>query len=263
MSADSPTPDPDGRSSIKVFLSYSRKDQEFAHRLVRDLDGVAVGDSIVEVFIDKFSERTSVEEQLSGIHAFEDWWARLQDLILQSDAVLFLISPDSVASPVCAEEIAHAAALNKKLAPVLWRDVAASEVPKELGRYDWVSFAGDTPHTESLQRLIDGLAVDVDWIRTHTLLLNRATEWLGHDRPPGELLRGQSLTRAKKWLQEQGGKEVLPTPLHCEFIEKSEIQDQENRQAATKSVLRGNIIQIIAGIATLWLLLQVYMFFTR
>lgn len=40
----------------------------------------------------------------SEICAFEDWW-RIQSLIAEADTTNFVLSPESVASPICAKEM--------------------------------------------------------------------------------------------------------------------------------------------------------------
>src|SRR5262245_5066301 len=92
---------------LKVFISYARKDIVFADKLEAALkaDGI-------ETFIDK-----------SQISAFEDWWKRIQALIAQADTVIFILSPDAIDSEVCQKEVAFAASLNKRFAPIVFRRV--------------------------------------------------------------------------------------------------------------------------------------------
>ena len=66
----------------KVFISYSRRDMAF----VDSLDAALKARGF-EPLVDR-----------SEIYAFEDWWKRLQALIGQADTVVFVLSPDSVAS---------------------------------------------------------------------------------------------------------------------------------------------------------------------
>ena len=64
----------------RVFISYSRKDMAFAGRLEAAL--AARG---FEPLIDR-----------TEIYAFEEWWARIEALIVRADTVVFVLSPDSV-----------------------------------------------------------------------------------------------------------------------------------------------------------------------
>src|ERR1700756_863022 len=85
----------------KVFISYSRKDMAFADALEAALKARGF-----EPLIDR-----------SEIYAFEEWWQRIEALIGSADTVVFVLSPDSVASEVSRKEVAFAASLNKRFAP--------------------------------------------------------------------------------------------------------------------------------------------------
>jgi len=76
---------------LRVFISYSRKDEDFAQELLAGLEVLGF-----EPYLDKHD-----------IAAGEDWEARLGRLIEATDTVVFVISPDAVASDRCAWEVAH------------------------------------------------------------------------------------------------------------------------------------------------------------
>ena len=104
-------------SKTRVFISYSRKDMALADRLE-----VALKARGLEVLIDR-------EE----IYAFEDWWGRIEELIGRADTVVFVLSPDAVKSEVTLKEVAHAASLNKRFAPIVCRPVEDGAVPEVCG----------------------------------------------------------------------------------------------------------------------------------
>jgi hypothetical protein len=79
----------------RIFISFSRKDMVFADRLEAALKA-----RDFEPLIDR-----------TEIYAFEDWWKRIESLIGKADTVIFVLSPDAVASETCAKEVAHAASL--------------------------------------------------------------------------------------------------------------------------------------------------------
>ena len=106
MTADA-TPAADVQPKAKIFISYSRKDMAFADRLEAALKARGF-----EPLIDR-----------SEIYAFEDWWKRIEALIGRADTVVFVLSPDAVASEVALKEVAHAASLNKRFAPIVCRRV--------------------------------------------------------------------------------------------------------------------------------------------
>jgi len=67
---------------LRVFLSYSPQDMDFTDRLEPALRARGL-----EPLIDR-----------TEIYAFKDWWKRIQALISQASTVIFVISPDAVAS---------------------------------------------------------------------------------------------------------------------------------------------------------------------
>jgi hypothetical protein len=78
------------QSRAKAFISYSRKDMVFADRLEAALKARGF-----EPLIDR-----------TDIYAFEQWWERIEALIARADTVVFVLSPDAVASDVALKEVA-------------------------------------------------------------------------------------------------------------------------------------------------------------
>src|ERR1700741_969910 len=108
----------------RVFISYSRKDLAFADRLEAALKARGF-----EPLIDR-----------SEISAFEDWWKRIEALIGKADTVVFVLSPDAIASDVALKEVAYAASLNKRFAPIVCRRVEDGMVPEALRRLNFIFF---------------------------------------------------------------------------------------------------------------------------
>jgi hypothetical protein len=109
-------------SRAKVFVSYSRKDLLFAQSLV---------EALTERGFDAFLDKTDIAPG-------EPWKERLGGLIAAADTVVFAISPDSVASTVCAWELDESARLGKRLIPVVARRIPDADAPPALGRLNWV-----------------------------------------------------------------------------------------------------------------------------
>jgi hypothetical protein len=66
---------------------------------------------------------------------------------------VFVLSPDSAASEVCAKEIAFAASLNKRLAPIVARRVDDKAVPEVLRRLNFIFFDDATQFDDKLAQL--------------------------------------------------------------------------------------------------------------
>ncbi|HUE87140.1 MAG TPA: toll/interleukin-1 receptor domain-containing protein [Vicinamibacterales bacterium] len=75
----------------RVFVGYSRHDLDRARALAPALRARRL-----RVFLD-----------LANLQPGEDWLARLYAYIDDADAVIFAISPVSLSSTVCADEVAH------------------------------------------------------------------------------------------------------------------------------------------------------------
>src|SRR5690349_12157648 len=124
MNAEALTSSLAQHTKARVFISYSRQDLAFADQLEAAL--AARG---FEPLIDR-----------TEIYAFEEWWQRIEALIGSADTVVFVLSPDSVASDVARKEVAFAASLNKRFAPIVCRPVDDAAVPGELARLNFVFF---------------------------------------------------------------------------------------------------------------------------
>jgi TIR domain len=109
---------PESEPNARVFISYSRKDEDFAQELLGGLQIIGF-----DPFLDKHD-----------IAPGEDWEARLGRLIEAADTVVFVISPDAVASERCAWEVERTEALKKRLLPIVFRHVEEALVPPRLKR---------------------------------------------------------------------------------------------------------------------------------
>ena len=103
-----------------VFISYSRRDIDFVRYLfdqltARDRDAWA---------------------DWQDIPPTADWLAEIYSGIESANTFLFVISPDSVASEICTLEIEHAVKHNKRLVPVVWKDV--DDVHQSMSAHNWV-----------------------------------------------------------------------------------------------------------------------------
>jgi formylglycine-generating enzyme required for sulfatase activity len=182
-------------TKTRVFISYSRKDMEFADKLEAALKARGF-----EVLIDR-------EE----IYAFEDWWKRIQALIGGADTVVFVLSPDAVKSDVALKEVTHAASLNKRFAPIVCRRVDDAAVPEALRRLNFIFFDDPDQFEASADRLADALQTDIAWVRRHTEFGDTAHQWLEAGRPSGMLLRPPVLDQAEAWLAFRPGGAPAPT----------------------------------------------------
>jgi formylglycine-generating enzyme required for sulfatase activity len=210
----------EAEAKAKIFISYSRKDETFAQELVAGLEITGF-----QPYLDKHD-----------IAAGEEWEARLGRLIEAADTVVFVISPDAVASERCAWEVKRTTELKKRLLPIVWRSVPEAEVPPRLKQLNYIFF--DKPHSfgPSLAALATALRTDLDWIREHTRLSEAALRWQQRGRSEALLLRGEELLSAKAWLKAQPQYASEPTLLTHDYINASE-DDEDARLSAQRKQL--------------------------
>lgn len=220
----------------KVFVSYSRKDMAFADKL----DAVLKANNF-EPLIDR-----------TEIYAFEDWWKRIQSLIAQCDTVIFALSPDSVASEVCGKEVAYAASLNKRFAPVVVHRVDDKLIPEALARLNFIFFDDDVKFDDNINLLTAALATDIDWIRKHTEFGEDARSWEASGKPSGLLLRSPRLEEAERWIIARPANAPTPTEGTQAFIVASRSGATKRRNILTGSLAAGLIIALALAAVAYW-----------
>ena len=222
------------QQKAKVFISYSRKDMAFADRLEAALKARGF-----EPLIDR-----------TEIYAFEDWWKRIETLIGRADTVVFVLSPDAVASDVALKEVAHAASLNKRFAPIVCRRAEDGAVPEALRRLNFIFFDDPTRFEASADRLAEALQTDIGWIRQHTEFGEAARHWSAAGRPGGLLLRSPSLEEAERWIASRPRGAPEPTAETQAFVAGSRRGATRRRNILTGSLTAGLVIALVlAGLA--------------
>lgn len=195
-----------------VFISYSRRDIDFVRHL---FDQLKARDS--EPWAD-----------WQDIPPTADWLAEIYSGIEAANSFLFVISPDSVASEICTLEIEHAVKHNKRLVPVVWKD--ADDVHQSMSAHNWVFLRVEDDFEANFELLLDALGTDLDHVREHTRLLQRAIEWDRKGRRRSLSLHGIEVDHAKSWMSEARDKRLEPiaSELHLEYIYASS-REAENK----------------------------------
>jgi tetratricopeptide (TPR) repeat protein len=218
----------------KVFISYSRKDMTFADRLEAALKVRGF-----EPLIDR-----------TDIYAFEEWWKRIEALITEADTVVFVLSPDAVASEMALREVSFAASLNKRFAPILCRRVDDKDVPEALAKLNFVSFDDDKRFDASADQLAQALQTDIGWIRQHTDFGEQARRWALAKGPRGLLLRSPVLEEAERWIAARPINAPAPTEEMQAFIMQSRQGASRRRNILTGSLAAGVVLALsLAGLA--------------
>ena len=225
-------------SKRSVFISYSRKDKDFVRKLNDSLDS-----SEIEAWVD-----------WEGIPPSSDWMDEIARAIQGSDAFLFVISPDSLASKVCGEELELGIKYNKKLIPILHRDPTNGTVMHEkLSSHNWVYLRDQDDYDNGISKVLESVNVDLDWVRQHTRLLQRATEWDRKNRNKSFLLQGADLEEAERWMtaaSAQPNRKVVS--LQAEYISASRTATTKRHRTVMIGISLALLVSVVLGIVALF-----------
>jgi WD40 repeat protein len=209
----------------QVFISYSRKDRLLAGKFTESLN-----QSELETWID-----------WEDIPATADWLDQIHQGIERSDGFLFLLSPDSVASKVCRQEVDHAVQNAKRLIPIVIRDVDAGLVHPALAKVNWIYCREQDDFDRALEKTLSAIRTDLAWVEFHRRLQVRALEWEKR-ADPSLLLRGRDLREAEERLALVGQKDPQPTDLQRQYALTSRRRESQTRN----SVLVAVVITLVA-----------------
>ena len=195
--------------SLDVFISYSRADSDLARKLNDNL---------------QIQGKTTWFDQES-IASGSDFQQEICRGIKACDNFVFILSPRSVNSPYCKDEVEYAASLNKRFVTVLHREVNCSELHPELAKVQWIDFNhNEQDFNANFNQLVRTLDTDREHVHSHTRWLQRSIEWESKDKSTDLLLRGSEFLIAQNWWQEaeQQKKQPITTLLQKAFIEASQ-----------------------------------------
>ncbi len=210
-------------SKLKVFISYSRRDLAFADQLVAVLEWQGFLPII----------------DLEGIHGAERWKQRLGQMILEADIVVFVLSPDSAASEICAWEVEEAMRRGKRIVPVVCRPLEGQQPHAGLRDLNYIHFYPDKDVPGSAfgtgqVRLVEALSVDIGWLREHTRLEELAQRWDSDRRPADQLLRGSELSAYKAWRDRRPSNAPELTVLQRAFLGATDEEEASRAGAERK-----------------------------
>jgi WD40 repeat protein len=214
----------------KLFVSYSRRDSAAARKLIEAFKSIGQ-----DVWVDWESIPPAV-----------DWLEQIFRGIEEADAFIFMISPDSIASEVCKVEINRAAQNNKRIIPIVLRDVQPQDAPENIRKLNWTFIREGDNFEEGLAKVKTAIELDLDWLEEHRRLQVRSLEW-HRKKDPSLLLRGRDLRNARHMVATATSKDPTPTDLQKTFIQYS-LRNQRNRTALWVS---GTVTLIIMTVLAL------------
>ncbi|GIK65148.1 MAG: hypothetical protein BroJett018_29420 [Chloroflexota bacterium] len=252
-----------GQTQASVFISYSRQDQAFVRELMQALstDGR-------EVWVD-----------WEDIEKGAAWLDRIKTGIENQDTFVFVVSPDSLVSEICNVEIAHAISHNKRIIPLVRRDVIKDRKPlpdivtawfgttwRDLAEQNWAKLnsinflfcRATDDFATAVADLEQAINTDLDHLKLHTNCIRRALDWQRREKTTGFLIREDELIEAEAWLAKSDAeaKQPPPTPLHREYIAASRTYENQVirrvrllRRATAGFLIAGIVLLLIAVFA--------------
>lgn len=255
-----------------VFISYSRRNTDFARRLIDRL--ILKGK---DAWVD-----------WEGIPLTSpNWWAEIKAGIETADSFVFIMSPDSMASVVCNMELDYAMELGKRILPVIYvqpssEDAFASiadfepdeamqerlegkdplEIAREnwtqLSHINWVFFRESDDFDKAFDALVDAIETDLSYVKAHTRYLTRASEWQRESKREDLLLFGEEIERGEYWLQKAEAYEAerqaserqdivnpLPQPVQRDYILISRDAERRRRRLARSAQISIAVLVLV------------------
>jgi len=124
-----------------IFISYSRRDQEFVTRLASDLNA-----HVAFVWFDR-----------STIQPGQKWHDEIMEGIRDCKAFILILSPDSMESQYVREEVNKALELGKTIFPILYRPATWTGEFESIVRDIQTLDLRSGSYADNFQKLVDGL----------------------------------------------------------------------------------------------------------
>lgn len=105
---------------MRLFISYARVDKRYCEQIVDLLD-------IYDVWYDQ------------RLHVGQKWWTEILSQLEGCDGVIYLLSPESIASEYCQRELQIAKTLNKHIFPIIIHP--RIEIPENLSEYQFADLS--------------------------------------------------------------------------------------------------------------------------
>ena len=228
----------DNSISFDCVISYAREDLVFVDEL-----RLALQDHNYNVFVDRYN--------LKGGSKFR---IEIEDAIDIAHSVIFILSPDFLASKPCNDELNHAIKQNKRLIPVLHRDVVDYHIPVPiaLSELNWIFYRNIDDHTIATNSIFQALETNIEWVKIHTWLLRRALDWTRSNKSSSELLRKDILKSMQEKLAINKDSEPQITPLQNKYIDAS-IERQRNSFYGVTAIILSIFLILSILLTRLWI----------
>ncbi|WP_458789469.1 toll/interleukin-1 receptor domain-containing protein, partial [Adonisia turfae] len=164
-----------------VFLSYSEKDRELMDRLRL---------ALMREGFTTWINRTDI--RVGG-----DFQTEINKGIEEASYMVYLMSPKSLESKYCQQELDYARKLNKKIIPLLMRPVDLDLMADDLRALQFINFVNKndidgSAYRKDIAKLVKLLQEDGDYYQQHKQLLVKALKWQRNEQNKSLLLRNHS-----------------------------------------------------------------------
>ena len=224
----------------QVFISYSRRDINFVKQLVKRLETAR---------IDNWLDQDDIEPAA-------DWRERIQTGIERADNFIFVISPASVQSNECRQELEAALRNGKRLIPIVYKEIDPQLTHPALASINWIFFRdGVDDFQTAFAKLVTAIKTDLAWAHVHSRIQTRALEWKRKNQDPSFLLRGKDLQDAEQQLAGAGpDKNPQPTEMQRQYVLACR-QDATHRQRRNFIVV-SFVLVLVFGLAIVAFILR-------
>jgi len=245
-----------------VFISYSRKDKEFANKLVTTLE----------------ERKRDVWVDWEDIPLAQDWFDEIKSGIENAHSFVFIVTQNSLASEICNLELKHARLQSKLIIPVIrqqiegdtlnlvkgqwlgkdWQDIATDNWTA-LGHINWIFADNDSKFDKVISDIIATIETDFEHVKLHTRYQVRALEWQNSDESDSFLLTGDELVPAEVWLARAEDKSPSPSELQKRYISTSSLGEKRRNR---RSRLLNYALSIVSVVSIVLLIISLFAFKT-
>jgi len=169
----------------QVFFDYSYQEADFVSQLTQTL----MRKGIV-VWTNKSIDPKNV------IPSEQDY---LLEMLECADNLVYVLSPHTLESQYCEQQLAHALELNKRV--IVLKRGNTDSVPQSVQALPQIDFRDEADYQNSVTQFVEALEKDAYYHEQHKRLLVKTLKWarLKHNR--SLLLRGYNLEHFEAWLK--------------------------------------------------------------
>ncbi|HAI69454.1 MAG TPA: hypothetical protein DCM38_08470, partial [Gammaproteobacteria bacterium] len=169
----------------QVFFDYSYQEADFVSQLTQTL----MRKGIV-VWTNKSIDPKNV------IPSEQDY---LLEMLECADNLVYVLSPHTLESQYCEQQLAHALKLNKRV--IVLKRGNTDSVPQSVQALPQIDFRDEADYQNSVTQFVEALEKDAYYHEQHKRLLVKTLKWarLKHNR--SLLLRGYNLEHFEAWLK--------------------------------------------------------------